>query len=144
MSWNLLWTPNETNKLTGEFVVLLDDEPFLSKKMYGQITNRSECFYLTFVKNLHKFSFEDFNEFINDFENGRQAKCSFDVWNGEDAFAYDETNEQLNIELSSYTSNLRITIPMIEKTRMQFAKKFRKFLTYYLELLDSPSSSAHR
>lgn len=135
MNWNLVWT--SIDKSTGEFVVLLGDEPILTKKMYGQIINGSSGSYLTFVENSYKFSFENFNEFVNDFDSGKQAKISFDVWDGEDAIAYDEDNESLNIELSSYTSNLKFSIGLNEKTRSQFASEFRKFLNHWMEFFES-------
>ena len=136
MSWNLVWTSKDSeNKVSSisEFVVLFGDEPILTKTMYGQITKSDNIPHLTFVESSYKFSFEDFNEFTSDFELGKQAKFSFDVLDGEDAFAYDETKETLIIALSSYTSNLKFEIPIDGRTRSQFVAEFRKFLKHSLE-----------
>jgi len=139
MSWNLVWTSrNSENKFSsiGDFVVLFGDEPILTKTMYGQISKEDNKSHLTFVESSYKFNFEDFNEFIFDFELGKQAKFSFDVYDGEDVFAYDEISETLIIELSSFTSNLRFSIPIDGRSRSQFVAEFRKFLNHYLECFE--------
>jgi len=91
MNWNLVWT-NETNTSKTEgmfdskFIFYFGDEPVLTKRMYGQIYRTENDAWLTFVENSHKFSFEDFNEFIMDFEKSSQAKIKFNAWDGEVCF----------------------------------------------------------
>jgi hypothetical protein len=130
MNWNLVWEPihNQTSK----FTIYLGDEPILTKTMYGQIYHTNTNSWLTFVENF-KFSFENFNEFINDFETGRQAKFSFSLLNGEDSLVYDELTERLTWALESNTSNLHFSFQMDEKTRMQIVGEFKKFLNFYLD-----------
>lgn len=147
MNWNLVWIPepsesNDCSKPSGEskFIFYLGDEPILTKRMYGQIYRTDKDSWLTFVENSHKFSFEDFNEFIVDFEKSAQAKIKFDVWDGEEAFAYDSESDRLTIALDSYTSNMYFSIPIDERTRVQFAGEFKKFLTYYLEFFEASNT----
>ena len=130
MNWNLVWTPihNQTSK----FTIYLGDEPILTKTMYGQIYQTNKKLWLTFVEN-SKFSFEDFNEFIGDFEIGEQAKFSFSLLNGEDSLVYDKSTERLTWALESYTSNLHFSAQMDERTRIQFAREFKNFFNFYLE-----------
>jgi hypothetical protein len=150
MNWNLVWT-NETNTsktegmFNSKFIFYLGDEPVLTKRMYGQIYRTENDAWLTFVENSHKFSFEDFNEFIMDFEKSSQAKIKFNVWDGkvcfnnqtclgrEEAFAYDSDSERFIVAFDSYTSNMNFSIPMDDRTRTQFTLEFRKFLTNSLE-----------
>ncbi len=139
MSWNLVWT-SENNNANSKFVFYLGDEPILTKLMYGQIFRTDKEAWLTFVENSHKFSFEDFNEFIIDFEKSAQAKIKFDVWDGEEAFAYDSESERLIIALDSYTSNMNFSIPIDERSRVQFVGEFRKFLNHYLEFFKSSTN----
>lgn len=147
MSWNLVWTP-VTNELTqsngdSKFVFYLGDEPILTKQMYGQIYQTEKESWLTFVENSHKFSFEDFSEFIMDFEKSSQAKISFDIWDGQDAFAYDSNSEQLIVALDSYTSNMKFSIPIDDRARAQFALEFRKFLNHYLSFFEAQTKSSN-
>jgi len=130
MNWNLVWEPihNQTSK----FTIYLGDEPILTKTMYGQIYQTNTNSWLTFVENF-KFSFEDFNEFISDFETGKQSKSSFSVLNGEDSLVYDELTERLTWALVYNESNLHFSAQMDNRTRMQFVGEFKKFLNFYLE-----------
>ena len=140
MSWNLVWTPSESddkNFCNSKFVFYLGDEPILTKRMYGQIYRSEKESWLTFVENSHKFSFEDFNEFIIDFSKSAQAKIRFDVWDGEEAFAYDSDSERLIIALDSYTSNMNFSIPIDERIRNQFIGEFKKFLNYCLNFFET-------
>jgi len=130
MIWNLIWTPihNQTSK----FTIYLEDEIVLTKTIYGQIYQNNTNFWLSFIEN-SKFSFEDFNEFINDFETGKDVKFSFNILNGEDELVYNKFTERLTWLLGSHTSNLLFSHQIDERTRMQFAREFRKFLNYYLK-----------
>jgi len=131
MNWNLVWTPIDNH--ISKFTIYLGDEPILTKTMNGQIyqTDTNSC--LTFVENSYKFSFEDFNEFIGDFEMGKQTKFSFDIWNGEEAFAYDELTERLTWAHDSNISELHFSTLIDERTRIQFGGEFKNFLNFYLE-----------
>jgi len=141
MNWNLVWINelNETNKssFSGRFVFYLRDEPILTKRMYGQVCRSEKDVWMTFVENSHKFSFEDFNEFVTDFSESAQAKFQFDVWDGEEAFAYDSDSERLVVALESYTSNMNFSIPIDERTRTQFTGEFTKFLNCCIEFFES-------
>ena len=134
MNWNLIWKPIDA--YTSEFIVFLGDEPIITKKMFADIIRTPKNLYLTFVESSYKFSFELFNEFICEFESGKQTKFVFDINDGEEAFAYDSDMESLKIVFQLYSSNLNISIPMDERTRMQFANEFRKFLTHNMNLYE--------
>lgn len=141
MNWNLIWTP--IGKTTGEFIFLFGDEPILTKQMRGKIINKTNDQYLTFVESTHKFTFEGFNEFIDEFEKGNEIKYSFDIWDGEDSFSYNNTDERLDITLVFYTSNLTFSIELTEKVRHQFATEFRKFLAHYLKFFENNNYTTH-
>lgn len=135
MMWNLVWTPIDT--CTSEFVICLGDEPVLTKRLCGRIVINGKESWLRFVESSYKFKFEDFNEFIGDFESNKQAKGIFNMTNGEEAFGYDPETSRLTWIFGSYTSNLNFTVELDERGRTQFAKEFRKFLNFYLEFYES-------
>jgi hypothetical protein len=146
MNWNLVWNlctdlESNANSCDSKFIFYLGDEPILTKSMYGQIYRTEKESWLTFVENSHKFSFEDFNEFIMDFEKSSQAKITFDnkqtCLGREEAFAYDSDSNRFIVALDSYTSNMIFSIPMDERTRTQFVKEFRKCLNHYLQFFES-------
>jgi hypothetical protein len=139
MNWNLTWESIDTHN--GKFTIYLGDEPVLTKRMYGQIYRTDKDTWITFVENSHKFSFEDCNEFIAQLENDTSGKITFDIWDGEEAIAYDSETQILTWALDSYTSNLHFSIPMDPRTRNQFAVQFRNFLNFYLNFYDSSTST---
>ncbi len=142
MNWNLVWTPGEStgaNTCNSKFVFYLGDEPILTKKMNGQICQSQKKTWLTFVETMYKFSFENFNEFVMDFQKSTQAKISFDVWDGQESFVYDSDTDRLIIAFELYTSNMVFSISIDDRTRIQFVKEFNKFQNHYLEFFETSS-----
>lgn len=134
---NLSWSPKQ-NGNESTFTVLLGDEPIFYKTMIATIfkyvgeTKRA----ITFVETSKEFSFEQFNEFIMDLEQGITTKFVFDDCDGRETFEYSEETELFTFHMCFYTSNMKFEFLVTENIRIQFAKVFRQFLFYYLDYVD--------
>lgn len=134
---NLSWSPKQ-NGNESTFTVLLGDEPIFCKTMIATIfkyvgeTKRA----ITFVETSKEFSFEQFNEFIMDLEQGITTKFVFDDCDGRETFEYSEETELFTFHMCFYTSNMKFEFLVTENIRIQFAKVFRQFLFYYLDYVD--------
>lgn len=132
---NLSWTPNNDVSNQSTFTILLGDEPIFYKTMFATvfryIGNPKKM--LTFVETSREFSFEQFNEFIMDLEQGNTTKFVFDNYDGNESFNYSKETELFTFDMSFYTSNMKFEFAVTENVRIQFAKVFRQFLFYYLD-----------
>jgi hypothetical protein len=132
---NLSWTPNNDVSNQSTFTILLGDEPIFYKTMFATVFRHigNPKKMLTFVETSQEFSFEQFNEFIMDLEQGNTTKFVFDNYDGNESFKYSKETELFTFDMSFYTSNMKFEFLVTENVRIQFAKVFRQFLFYYLD-----------
>jgi hypothetical protein len=137
-NWNLTWTLNNTLTNQSTFTVLLDDEPIFHKTMTANVFKYvgETKKILTFTETSREFSFELFNEFIMDLEQGKTTEFLFDDCDGNESFKYSTETERFTFDMSFFTSNMKFDFPITESIRIQFAKAFRQFLFYYLDFVN--------
>jgi hypothetical protein len=135
---NLSWTPNNDISNQSTFTILLGDEPIFYKTMFATVFRHigNPKKMLTFVETSREFSFEQFNEFIMDLEQGNTTKFVFDNYDGNESFKYSKETELFTFDMSFYTSNMKFEFAVTENVRIQFAKVFRQFLFYYLDFVN--------
>lgn len=142
-NWNLTWIPND-NEST--FIVLLEDEPVFYKTLTGTIFQYvgENAKMLTFVETSKEFSFEQFNEFIMDLEQGNATEFVFDDCDGEETFKYVSETEIFTFNMRYFSCNMKFEMLVTERIRIQFAKVFRQFLFYYLDYLNQEDNWKNR
>jgi hypothetical protein len=130
--WSLNWIENGLNNTENYFSFKFGEIEILTKKMYITSINK-ETGFLSFADNNYNFDFAKFEEFINSFSKGHKARFSFDVYDGNDGFIFE--NNTLNIELSFYTSNLSSHIKLNDNERKQFVIQFTNFLNWCKKMI---------
>lgn len=134
MSWNLTWNLIESNE--SEFVVLLNDEPIARKTLHANVYLNKSQKYLTFAETSYVFKFDNFSNFINMLENDQSCDFYFDVYDGYDKFEYDKNTSKLIFHWSMYSQSLIVSIPIDDRSRVQFASQFKNFLEYSKKFLE--------
>lgn len=149
MNWNLNFTTddNTSDNNTAKFQVFLNDEPVFTKTLYAKIYTSGFLFnlnkteqYLTFSEDDNeKFSFESFNEFIDDIKENKQTKFIFNNMEGEDSFEYNHENETFIFTFDYLSVSSNCVIRMDQRTKTQFIVELNKFLNWSMSKLEKYS-----
>jgi|LauGreDrversion4_2_1035121.scaffolds.fasta_scaffold502946_2 hypothetical protein len=123
--WNLSWISDfQGNDST--FIVLMGDEPIFHHHFHFTLNERGK-----FAIDKSEFSFEEFNEFICELEQGESTEFYFDDFYWCDNLEYCSDSNKFTF---CWMEESKFTIQLNENMRFQFAKVFRDFLAHMMEL----------
>lgn len=135
MTWKLVLTNNDNHY---HFDFFFYGTLIFSKIYYPGFISTNNYTFITFDDFGYQFSYESFNEFIENLTKNESASFTFfDGLNGYDQIVYDPNTSIISFENGQHSVKNIFNVFLDNYTREQFINEFKIFLKFILGLTES-------